>query len=446
VRTRDALLGAAERAVHRAQRRGAEEAEAFLWNSEGAGALCFGGTLYPKSYEETGLAVRVATQGRTGLGCVMGDADDALDLGVDQALEVARARPPDPQWRGFADPEPAARAHGAWDARIEAMDLDHILRDARDLAARASAMPDVRFAQANSHAYRYQIAVVNTRGVQAHDQGTVHSVRVEARAGRGARERSMEHALFSRGPVEPGDLPEWVAGEARAGLDASGLAPGTRPVVFAREAAWGLVFLLAHALNGRRVHLAQSALAGKVGEPVYAPALHVDEDVSSGIRTGAIDDEGVPARGGPIVEAGVLRSFFWDTASGRLAGQRSTGNGLRGPPRYQSVPNPWPMNLRVAPGRGSLDDLIAGVADGVLVRGGLMGLNQSNLVSGDFSVVAPSAWRIERGAVTHALPRATLAGNVHRCLRDLQGVGGDPYERPSFAVPSLVVGGITVAG
>jgi PmbA protein len=375
----------------------------------------------------------------------MGDGDEALREAARQALDAARARPADATWPGFAPPQAALRAPGVFDARTAELGLDQLLADTRDMAAELRAAPEVGFASASDHAYRFQVAVANTRGLRTHERGTAHIVRCEASARRGGAERTMDRARYARSPVAWRGLPAEVAELARAGLDARGVERGARTVVFAAEASSALGNLLAKALNGRRAHLGQSALTGRWGERVYSEALTVREDLEGGFRSGAFDDEGVPTRDKVLVERGVLRSFLWDHAGAAMAGERSTGNAVRAAPRYQNAPGAAPMNLTVLPGKGDWRDLAAQVQDGVLVRGSVMGLAQSNPASGDFSLLAPCAWRIERGEVTHALPRASLAGNVHRCLAQVEGIAADVDVQPYFALPSLAVGGIVVA-
>jgi PmbA protein len=49
----------------------------------------------------------------------------------------------------------------------------------------------------------------------------------------------------------------------------------------------------------------------------------------------------------------------------------------------------------------------------------LQGAHSSNPASGEFSVVATPAWKIEKGIIVHSVKGAMLAGNVFEVLKNV---------------------------
>jgi PmbA protein len=77
----------------------------------------------------------------------------------------------------------------------------------------------------------------------------------------------------------------------------------------------------------------------------------------------AFDYEGVAKQRVPLLDGGVCRGVVYDSQTAARDGKRSTGHGL-------PAPNPWgpfPLNMVMAPGSQSREDLIAGLDRGLLV-------------------------------------------------------------------------------
>ena len=109
-----------------------------------------------------------------------------------------------------------------------------------------------------------------------------------------------------------------------------------------------------------------------------------------------------------------------------------------------------PSNLMLMPGKGNLEELTSEIKDGVLVKGNLIGALHSNRVTGDFSVIADNAFKIEHGKVAHPLRPCTVAGNLYETLNSVVAIGNDlkNLTMMHFAnamCPSVVVENIAVS-
>jgi PmbA protein len=206
-----------------------------------------------------------------------------------------------------------------------------------------------------------------------------------------------------------------------------------------------VVGILAGTLTGERVVKGRSPFADRVGEAIASPLLTLVDDPTDARSMGAEshDGEGLACRRNVLVEGGHLVGFLHNAWTGRRAGTGSTGSAVRG---YRSTPGVGVQALAVAPGSGTLDELVASVGDGLLVQS-LTGLHSGvNAVSGDVSVGAEGI-RIRGGRLAEPVREVTLASTLQRMALDVEAVGGDVEWLPGgTGTPSLVIGGIQLSG
>ena len=113
---------------------------------------------------------------------------------------------------------------------------------------------------------------------------------------------------------------------------------------------------------------------------------------------------------------------------------------------YRSTPGVGTQALAVAPGAGTLDELVASVDCGILVQS-MTGLHSGvNAVSGDFSV-GVEGLMIRDGALAEPAREATLGSTIQRLLLDISAVGADLEWQPGgTGAVTLVIDGIALSG
>jgi PmbA protein len=207
-----------------------------------------------------------------------------------------------------------------------------------------------------------------------------------------------------------------------------------------------LVGIVAGTLSGEEVIKNRSLFAGRVGEQVATPAITLVEDPTDPRAWGAstVDDEGLATRGVRLIDAGVLSGYVHSTWTARRSGVASTGSAVRA--GFKSTPTSGCRAASLAPGAASADELLAGVADGVLVQD-VSGLHSGvNPISGDLSTGAQGL-RIRNGEVAEPLREFTIASTLQRLLHDVTAVGSDVTWLPMGAAGvTLVVGDVSISG
>ncbi len=233
------------------------------------------------------------------------------------------------------------------------------------------------------------------------------------------------------------------------GLEVARPPEGRLPVLLAPEAAFLLTMPLAAGLSGEALWQRTSPLLGKEGERVLAEALTIWDDP---LRPGdpysrPFDDEGIPCRKRPLLEAGVLKGYLFDLRTAALTGRAPTGNGFKralfggGP---WASPVPWPGRLVVEPGSVPWRELLDTLDRGLLLYGG-MGFHSSNYLQGHFSVQGLGFY-VEQGKVVGRLSGTMVAGDIYRDLSGSLQLSAERREDLGVAAPFIRVPALQVTG
>jgi PmbA protein len=214
------------------------------------------------------------------------------------------------------------------------------------------------------------------------------------------------------------------------------------PVIFEAPTASRLLGTISGAANGSAIYRDASWLCGRLGELVAAPCVTL-EDNPWLPRLGAsrlTDAEGLPTRPFRLVDEGRLASWVLDSYSGRKLGLPSTRSAWRS---LGGAPSPGTSNLWMQPGSETLESLIAGIDEGLLVTDTFGG--GANTVNGDYSQGVVGLW-IERGAIAYAVNELTIASTLARLWQQVDAVGSDLDRTRGTSAPSFRVQDMTVAG
>lgn len=209
------------------------------------------------------------------------------------------------------------------------------------------------------------------------------------------------------------------------------------PVCLAPRALATFLRPVRAALAGREALLGASPFRGRLQEQVVAAAITLVDDPLAAGRPGSrpVDDDGVPSRTLPLINAGYVVGLLADLQLGAKAGVPSTGHAWRFP---GAPPRVGFTNLRMLPGSTSPAALLAGMGTGLLVADLDWGTGPNGL-SGALTLRAPWAYLVESGAVVGRLEGVVLSGNVFNALNGEVAVGSDATWIGAQCLPSVVV-------
>jgi len=447
------LINLGEKAVQVTMKRGAEEAEAFLNRSSSMSVDIERGQIVRNvKMVDQGLGVRVVYKRAVGFSYTNMLTDKTLKETAVRAFRSAKASKPDENWEGFPSPKKLGMTKNTYDQRI--VDLS-----SNELVKMASLMLDV------AEGYDERVfpfegevgmlltsrTIVNSHGVEAYDEGTAIECSLAAIA-REAEEVTPMCFEFNAERTYKVD-PEWVGKEAArqavSSLKARKITSGTFPVIFAQPCLHGLLYYtLINAVKADYVQRERSALKGKIGENIASELVTIHDNglLEGGLQTWRFDGEGVPSQETAVIEKGALKHYLYDNYTAKRDGVESTGNALRGGSApYASTPTLEATNFTLASGNKSPEELISEIDEGLIVYN-VQGAHSSNPESGEFSVVATPAWKIEEGNVAYAVKGGMLAGVIFEVLKDVSALGNNVRKIGHLVAPWILVENVKVIG
>lgn len=427
-----------------------EEIEVACSHSRSRGIKVYDGDVESMTTaENVGIGVRVLADGREGFASAGSLDADVLAETLAEARDNARFAESDPHV-GIAQPDgvPAVDID-LWRDGVGAMATQDKIDLALELEQRVRAA-DARITGVRTAGYSDNegaFALASTAGIEASTEATSASVSVQALATDGDRTQT---GFAYDGAREPAllDLDHVVERAVSQSVDLIGATKpetGKVDLVLDPYQAATVIGLVAGTLTGDRVLKGRSPFVDRLGEQIASTKLTFVDDATDHESLGADshDGEGLACRRVPLVVEGELQGFLHDSYTGRRSGYGSTGSAVRG---TRGLPSPGLHALAVAPGSGSLQDLIAGVDEGLLVFS-LAGLHSGvNPVSGDFSVGVEGRM-IRGGQLAEPVSECTVGSTLQRLLLDIAAVGGDIAHLPNgVSTPSIVVGDVALSG
>jgi PmbA protein len=364
----------------------------------------------------------------------------ALESFLDSAVALARAMTPDP-FRVMPDPAlyegREERDLGLFDPAVAA-----VAPAERNAAAAAveratldAAGERVLSVEASWEDEEAEVFQLHSNGFEGGQRGSQFWVSAEASLrDEGDKRPSGWDMAGSRrrdGLPDPAGVGRGCAERAALRLGAGKASTRKAPMIVENRTVGRLLGHVLGAVSGRAVQQKRSFLADRLGQGVGSGLLDLVDDpfLPGGFGSRLFDGEGIAAKRMPVFERGVLRTFYIDTYYGKKLGMAPTTGSS--------------SNLILAPGTKRLDQLMAEVGDGVLVRGFIGG--NTNPVTGDFSLGVYGTL-IEKGRPGAAVAEMNISGNHLELWQGLKAVGSDVWQYSKLRTPSLVFDNVQFAG
>jgi PmbA protein len=290
------------------------------------------------------------------------------------------------------------------------------------------------------------ITLMNSRGGRVSYPRTGFRLGFEGTVIRGEDMLFTSHGLSSVRPItDTAEITEEIIRQLKWAENTAAVETKTMPIILMGSAVPSILLspILA-GLSGKSVLQGTSPLAEKMGEKIVDERFTViDDSTLPWIPASApSDDEGVASRRLSLIDKGVVGTFLYDLQTAGLAGTESTGSGERG---LGSLPGPSAGVLMVGEGDTSLDDMIAGMTEGIIIEG-LLGAGQSNVLGGDFNANILLGYKVENGVVVGRVKNAMVSGNAYTALNNIIAVGNNgSWVRGGLFAPAIAIADVSVS-
>jgi PmbA protein len=438
----ESILDTCRRAVESAKRQGANDVAADAYRVREVSVQWRDGQLEKITEATTrGLSLAVYVDGRYSVAATSDLRPEALGRFIGDAVALARALAPDP-FRALPDPA-LYRDRPTVELELCDPDYDRLSAEARRKTAReleeaaraergSAAILSVSAGVSDSWGESVKVA---SNGFEGARVGTSFwmgaEVSVKDQDGRRPEDAAYAGARFHHELPSAQTVAAEASRRAHGRLGSQKAESAVLPMALENRVGGRLVGALLGPLAASALQQKRSFLDGKLGQAIAASKLTIIDDplIPRGFGSRLFDGEGISARRMPVIEAGVLKTYYVDTYYGKKLGLAPTTGRA--------------SNLVFPGGAGDQASLLAAMGDGILVTGFLGG--NTNSSTGDFSL-GVQGFRVRAGRIAEPVAEMNIAGNQLELWSRLAAVGADPYPYAAVRTPTLVFDGVQFAG
>lgn len=394
---------------------------------------------FAKEEIDLGVGIRVLKDEKQGFAFTSNM--DKLEETAAQAIENTKLTKVDENIT-FAEVEKVTDVKGVYDKKFKDLSLDESIELLKDTIAVAGDS-GCEVTGSGFSASEGRSLIVNSNGVSIEDEGTGFGLGLSVTIQKGGEIATAYNSQSSRFfEIDGEKLANEVCDLAKSSLNTKPVETGDYDVVLDYYAATGLMQTFISAFNGENVLRGRSILKDKLGLEIANPTLSIIDNplLERGMYTAKCDGEGSVSRKTDLIKDGILSSFIYDLYNANKAGEKTTSNGLRG--SYLTTPMISPTNLEFK--FSEMRDL-SEIKSGVLTTS-VLGAHTANPISGDFSVEASNAFKIEDGELTDPINKAMISGNIFEIMKSVEGLKSEVKQYGSYIIPKLLVHDLRVVG
>ncbi|MGE5653720.1 MAG: TldD/PmbA family protein [Bacillota bacterium] len=285
-----------------------------------------------------------------------------------------------------------------------------------------------------------QLALGNSRGIKRHALSNEVKCTVLVADEKGGS--GYAAAVSDKPDVDIQSIFQKAYQKAKLNHDPISLEPGAYTVVLEPLAVGDLLTYMSFiGFSGKSVQNQASFLTGKIGEKLFDEKLTITDDYTNENTVSLpFDFEGTPRTQVALIERGVAKGVVHDTMSAKKEGVQSTGHSLN-QPAFGGIP----LNMVVEAGNQSLDEIIKGTKDGLLVTR-FHYMNPVNPRQAQLTALTRDGfYKIENGEVVAAVKNMRFTESMLNALNQIEAISSD-RQRTGFFFGNYYVPGMKING
>lgn len=416
----------------------ADQAEIYVEINESVDATIQNDQVdFAKEAYSMGVGIRVIKDDRMGFAYTT--QNERLLETVDKAISNAKANLVDENLL-FAQKSNYPKIKEIYDHKIETMELEESIELGKSMIGTVLDK-NCEPTSGGVSAGVSKFLITNSEGVLCEDISTYISAFIAVNASDGEGVSTASESDTSRKlDIDSEKIAQKACEIALNSRGGKPIETGDTKVILDYHATSGLISNISQAINGDNVQRGRSIYADKMNQKVSSSSLSIHDDgtIKGGLNSSRVDGEGTPSQKTVIVDDGVLRNFIYDLKTAKKGNTKSTGNGMRS--SYAEMPEIGSSNL--------IFDFkeyqpLSDINSGVYVTD-ILGAHTANPISGDFSVEAMNAFKIEKGELKHPVKKAMLSGNLFDILKEANAASKKTRQLGSYITPQITVANLRV--
>jgi len=220
---------------------------------------------------------------------------------------------------------------------------------------------------------------------------------------------------------------------------------GKMKVILMPEALLALIKCFDTANHPLRFSNKTTPLLNKLNQQIFSDQLTIYQDPldDASFEATAFDDIGIACQKQVFVEKGVLKKNQTNLNNKGEPGTQLTGNVWRN--GVENPPSSFVKCYRIEPGNKSLDEMIAGIDEGLIVHS-VMGAGSGNVLAGDYSLGVVTGFYIKNGKMIGRVKDCMIAGNIYETFNQIEAIENETHFFGKGNFPAIAFNGISVAG
>ena len=394
---------------------------------------------FAKEEIDLGLGIRVIKDNKIGF-AFTSNLEKIVET-ANQAVENTKLNKTDENY-AFSETEKVRDVKKVYDKKFNDLNLDESVEVLKTVISTATDSGcDVT--GSGFSASEGRSLIINSNDVSIENEGTGFGIGLSVTIQKDGKIATAYNSQSSRFfDIDGEKLANEVCDLAKNSLETKPIETNDYDVVLDYYAATGLLQTFIGAFDGENVRRGRSILKDKIGMEIANPTLSIIDNplLEKGMYSTKCDGEGSVSQKTDLIKEGVLNSFIYDIYTANKQNVETTSNGFRG--SYITTPMISPSNLEFK--FSEMKDL-SEVDKGVLTTS-VLGAHTANPISGDFSVEASNAFKIENGELTDPVEKAMISGNIFEIMKKVEGLNSEIKQYGSFIIPKLLVHDLRVVG
>lgn len=394
---------------------------------------------FAKEEIEQGIGIRVIKDNKIGF-AFTSNLDKIVET-ANQAVDNTKLNKQDENY-AFSEIEKVSDVNKVYDNKFNDLDLDESVEFLKNVITTATDS-GCEVTGAGFSASEGESLIINSNGVSIENKETRFGIGLSVTIQKDGQIATAYNSQSSRFfDLEGVKLANDVCNLAKSSLNTKPIETNDYDVVLDYYAATGLLSTFLGAFDGENVRRGRSILKDKIGTEIANPALCLIDNplLEKGMCTAKCDGEGSVSQKTDLIKDGVLNSFIYDIYTANKENVKTTSNGHRG--SFMATPVISPSNLEFK--FSEMRDL-SEINKGVLTTS-VLGAHTANPISGDFSVEASNAFKIENGELGDPINKAMISGNIFEIMKNVEGLKSEAKQYGSFILPKLLVHDLRVVG
>lgn len=434
-------------AVKICEKLGAGEAEAFAQKQRTVEVVLERGEIQNERVKvHQGIGIRFIKDKKLGFAFSSDVSKKKILATCRNASVLSKTSISNPDWVSLSTPTKVRRVIGIYDKEVAAFNSEDVLSLAKQAYKAVKEYDKRAFIDDGKFTVTLtEVAISNSHGINLAEKSTLlncYLVCVAKERGE-VSSMSFEYEVARSLQFSPEKIGRSAAEKAVASLRPKTIKSFKGKVILDPDpASVILLYPIIYSVNAENVHRHRSIWMNKLGGKVAAKQLSITDDglLPNGIGSSSFDAEGVSCQKTRVITKGALKGFLYNSFTANKEKRKSTGNASR--ESYYVLPTIFASNFVVNSGKKKLDEIMAEVEKGIIVRRFSGNIRPD---SGEFSGIAKQASYIEKGEMKHALRETMISGNTFQALMNIVEIGSET--RPTFLktyVPPILLDNINI--